>query len=192
MQNGLKGLSTFPIYNLIMRQGFFSGINRRRITIENSFFSFLRRISLPLSRIAFFLVFFWFGILKMMELSPALGVVHTIYDHTAWFIPWNIFILMFGAYECIIGIIFLFPGKEKYALYMLVPHAITTFGPLLVLPALTWKGFMVPNLIGQYIIKNLVIIALAIFIGTYGRVNRFQKNKSANVYSGDSLVISEK
>ncbi|MBA2422415.1 MAG: hypothetical protein H0V61_04245 [Chitinophagales bacterium] len=175
-----------------MAEGLFSNINRKRIAAENSFFSFLRRISLPLSRIAFFLVFFWFGFLKMMELSPALAVVHTIYDHTAWFIPWNIFILMFGAYECIIGIIFLFPGKEKYALYMLVPHAITTFGPLLVLPALTWKGFMVPNLIGQYIIKNLVIISLAIFISTYGGIGRLQKNKSVKPYAGDPLIIPQK
>jgi uncharacterized membrane protein YkgB len=99
-----------------------------------------------------------------MELSPAGNVVHTIYEHTAWFIPWKLFILSFGAYECIIGIILLFPGKEKWALYMLVPHAITTFAPLVLLPGLTWKQPFVPNLIGQYIIKNLVIISLAIFI----------------------------
>jgi uncharacterized membrane protein YkgB len=150
-----------------MSDGIFIRFNRKRIAVENSFFSFLRKISLPLSRIAFFLVFFWFGVLKMMELSPSIGVVHNLYEHFLWFIPWKLFILMFGAYECIIGIIFLFPGKEKYALFMLVPHAITTFSPLVFVPTLTWKGFMVPNLIGQYIIKNLVIISLAIFIAAY-------------------------
>lgn len=160
-----------------MSEGLITRLNNRRIATENSFFSFLRRISLPLSRIAFFLVFFWFGILKMMELSPAHGVVHTIYEHTAWFIPWEIFIVLFGAYECVIGIIFLFPGKEKWALYMLIPHAITTFGPLMVLPTLTWKSFMVPNLIGQYIIKNLVIISLAIFIASYEAEHREQRKE---------------
>lgn len=160
-----------------MSEGLIARLNHKRIATENTFFSFLRRISLPLSRIAFFLVFFWFGILKMMELSPAHGVVHTIYEHTAWFIPWKMFILLFGAYECLIGIIFLFPGKEKWALYLLIPHAITTFGPLAVLPGLTWKSFMVPNLIGQYIIKNLVIISLAIFIASFEAENRERKKE---------------
>ncbi|MBK9729827.1 MAG: hypothetical protein IPO83_00785 [Chitinophagaceae bacterium] len=158
-----------------MSEGFLERFNHRRIATENSFFLFLRRISLPLSRFAFFIVFFWFGILKMMELSPANAVVHTIYEHSAWFIPWHIFIILFGAYECVIGIILLFPGKEKWALYMLVPHAITTFAPLVLLPALTWKSIMVPNLIGQYIIKNLVIISLAIFIASFEAEHRLQK-----------------
>ncbi|HUM48149.1 MAG TPA: hypothetical protein PLD84_14560 [Chitinophagales bacterium] len=164
----------------MMGDGLLARINHKRIEKENLFFLFLRRISLPLSRIAFFIVFFWFGILKMMELSPAHAVVHTIYEYTAWFIPWNVFIILFGAYECLIGIILLFPGKEKWALYMLIPHAITTFAPLIVLPGLVWKGFMVPNLIGQYIIKNLVIIALAIFIASFEaehRANRRLREK---------------
>lgn len=158
-----------------MGEGLFTRFNNRRIANENSFFLFLRRISLPLSRIAFFIVFFWFGVLKMMELSPAIGVVHLIYEHTAWFIPWHLFIVLFGAYECIIGIILLFPGKEKWALYMLIPHAITTFAPLILLPGLAWKSFLVPNLIGQYIIKNLVILSLAIFIASFEAEHRLQK-----------------
>ncbi|MFI5134560.1 MAG: hypothetical protein ACHQD9_01785 [Chitinophagales bacterium] len=153
--------------NQPMAENFIKQFNRKRISAENNFFRFLRRISMPLARIAFFIVFFWFGILKILELSPADGVVHTLYEHTVPFVPWKLFIFFFGAYECVIGIIFLFPGKEKWALYLLIPHMITTFGPLVIIPKLTWKSFMVPNLIGQYIIKNLVIIALAIFIAAY-------------------------
>lgn len=52
-----------------------------------------------------------------MELSPAHGVVHTIYQHTAWFIPWNVFILLFGVYDCIIGIIFYFREGKVGAVY---------------------------------------------------------------------------
>ncbi|MBS1658597.1 MAG: hypothetical protein K1X63_07070 [Chitinophagales bacterium] len=150
-----------------------------RLASENRFFRFLRQISMPLCRISFFVVFFWFGALKILELSPAEGVVHTLYEHTVPWIPWKIFIFGFGAYECIIGIIFLFPGMEKWALYMLIPHMITTFGPLVIMPKLVWKGFMIPNLIGQYIIKNLVIIALAIFI-------------AASVWEGKNNVNAQK
>lgn len=156
----------------------FLQLNRSRIKAENRIFGVLRRISMPLARVAFFVVFFWFGVLKIMELSPAEGVVHTLHHHTLPFIPWKLFIFFFGAYECVIGILFLFPGKEKWALYMLIPHMITTFGPIIMLPNMTWKGFMVPNLIGQYIIKNLVIIALAIFIAAYVSEERERKRQS--------------
>ena len=117
-----------------------------RLASENRFFRFLRQISMPLCRISFFVVFFWFGALKILELSPAEGVVHTLYEHTVPWIPWKIFIFGFGAYECIIGIIFLFPGMEKWALYMLIPHMITTFGPLVIIAlaifiaASVWEG----------------------------------------------------
>lgn len=162
-----------------MSENIFSKVNQKRINAENSFFNFLRKISIPVSRFAFCIVFVWFGILKMLELSPAVGVVHTLYDHTVPFLPWEFFIYLFGAYECVIGIIFLFPGKEKWALYMLIPHMIITYGPLVILPNLVWKSFLIPNLIGQYIIKNIVIIALAIFIAAYVSDDKDLQKKNA-------------
>jgi uncharacterized membrane protein YkgB len=44
---------------------------------------------------------------------------------------------------------------------------ITTFGPLVYLPDEAWQKFLVPTLEGQYIIKNLVIIATAIGIAAH-------------------------
>ncbi|MCS6916461.1 MAG: hypothetical protein RMK52_01495 [Chitinophagales bacterium] len=142
----------------------FRKLNQQRIARENQLFSWLHRISLPLARVAFFAVFFWFGVLKIMELSPSIGVIHTIHEHTARFVPWEIYIFLFGAYECLIGVLFLLPGRERWVLFLLIPHVITTFAPLLLTPKLTWKAFLIPNLIGQYIIKNLVIVSLALFV----------------------------
>ena len=50
---------------------------------------------------------------------------------------------------------------------------ITTFGPLVLLPTETWDGFMIPTLTGQYIIKNVVIIAIA--MGIAARLHPIQK-----------------
>src|ERR1700759_911643 len=108
---------------------FLSAFNRRRIAFENSFFQFLKKISLPVCRAAFFVVFSWFGLLKIVNLSPAQNVIHTIYLHTVPFVPWGIFVLFIGVYEILIGFLFLFPGKEKYALLLLVPDLVMTFGP---------------------------------------------------------------
>ncbi len=146
---------------------FLHRINDWRINRENQLFESLRVVSMPLARISFFIMFFWFGVLKMLELSPATGVIHTIHAHTAAFIPWQWYVVLFGMYESLIGLLFLMPGRERWALYLLVPHVLTTFAPLVLLPKLVWKGFLIPNLIGQYILKNLVIVALAMFMASY-------------------------
>jgi uncharacterized membrane protein YkgB len=53
---------------------------------------------------------------------------------------------------------------EKVAIALLIPHMITTLLPLLFLPQTTWQAPFVPSLEGQYIIKNVVIIALAAMV----------------------------
>ncbi len=125
---------------------------------------FLRKISLPIARISLFVVFFWFGLLKLLGMSPAGSLVHALFDQTIHFIPFAIFYALFAAFECLIGILFLIKGAERVVFPMLLFHMITTALPLFLLPHDTWQAFMVPTLEGQYIIKNLVIIATAIGI----------------------------
>ncbi len=124
----------------------------------------MKRASLPFGRFALFVVFFWFGILKVVATSPANPLVADLLSHTMPFITFDTFIFYFGIYEMIIGITFLIPGLERLAIALLVPHMITTFMPLFLLPAVTWQGPFTPTLEGQYIIKNLLIIGLAMVI----------------------------
>jgi uncharacterized membrane protein YkgB len=121
------------------------------------------------ARIALFIVFFLFGILKLFFLSPANPLVSGLLERTLPFITFHTFIILFGIYEMIIGIIFLIPGRERLALWLLIPHMFTTFLPLILLPSVTWQQPFVPTLEGQYIIKNLVIIALAMSLATHAR-----------------------
>jgi uncharacterized membrane protein YkgB len=44
---------------------------------------------------------------------------------------------------------------------------ITTFLPLIFLPGESWQAPFVPTLVGQYIIKNLVLVAAAIGIAAH-------------------------
>ena len=128
---------------------------------------FYRRFSVPIARFGLFVVFFWFGILKVISLSPASDLVRQLFEQTIPFIPFSTFIILFGLFECMIGLLFLLPGYERIVLPMLLFHIITTFMPLFVLPAVTWNGFLVPTLEGQYIIKNLVILAAATGIAAH-------------------------
>ncbi len=124
----------------------------------------IQRIHIPMARAALFIVFFWFGLLKVLALSPASPLVLALVERTIFFMEPNQFLILFGYFEMLIGLIFIIPGVERVALVLLGVHMITTFGPLVLLPEVTWSGFMVPTMEGQYIIKNLVIIALALGI----------------------------
>ena len=134
---------------------------------DHSIITFFRRYSEPLSRVAIFVVFFWFGALKVIGASPASSLVANLLEKTLPFITFNTFIILFGIFEMIIGLLFLIPKTERVAILFLAIHMVTTILPLILLPATTWNGFMVPTLEGQYIIKNLVIIALAFGIAAH-------------------------
>lgn len=67
----------------------------------------------------------------------------------------------------IIGISFIIPRLERLAIALLIPHMVMTALPLIFLQAMTWQGFLTPSLEGQYIIKNLVIVALAVGIAAH-------------------------
>lgn len=132
---------------------------------DTKLITFFRKISMPLARISLFVLYFWFGLLKVIGVSPASGVVERLFDQTlASFLSFDPFLMFFGLFECFIGVLFLVRGAERAALPLLFIHLFTTSGPLLLLPGEIWTGFLTPTLEGQYIIKNLALIAVAIGI----------------------------
>ncbi len=123
-----------------------------------------------LARFALFLVYGWFGILKVFDLSPATPLVHALFNQTlASLLSFSVFSIAFGAFEVLIGILFLVPRFTKFALLLLAFHMITTILPIVILPSYTWSGWFVPTLEGQYIIKNILIITAAFGIYVHTR-----------------------
>ncbi len=132
--------------------------------IDIKLINFFRRVTVPVARFSLFVIFFWFGLLKVIGMSPAGALVQSLFEQTVGFMSFNTFIILFGLFECLIGILFLVRGLERVVIPLLLLHMITTFMPLFLLPEVTWSAFLVPTLEGQYIIKNLVVIAAAIGI----------------------------
>ncbi|MEN9613725.1 MAG: hypothetical protein RLZZ347_32 [Candidatus Parcubacteria bacterium] len=118
-------------------------------------------IAFLFAHFALFVVFVWFGALKFFDLSPANPLVDALLKQTLPFISFHTFIRILGAWEVLIGVLFIIPKMEKVAMILLIPHMITTIMPLFLLPDIAWQGFLTPTLEGQYMIKNIVIIALA-------------------------------
>ena len=135
--------------------------------------NFFTKISLPLSRFAIFLVYFWFGALKVFGDSPANPMVDSLLAKTLPFISFSTFIVALGCFELLIGVMFLYYKLDKWSVGLLCAHLLTTFMPLVLLPAMAWQGLMSPTLEGQYMIKNILIVALAIVIlsDTYSKKN---------------------
>lgn len=125
----------------------------------------IKQVSVMLARVALFVIYFWFGLLKVIGLSPASTMVHHLFDKTMpAIIPFTSFIVLFGLFEMLIGVLFIIPKLEKLALIAFGIHMITTTLPLFIMGSEVWTHAFVPTLEGQYIVKNLALIACALSV----------------------------
>lgn len=129
--------------------------------------AFFKKIYIPLARLSLFIIFFWFGFLKIIDQSPANPLVNDLLSKTLPFMSFETFIVLFGLFEMLIGILFLIPKLERIVIPLLFIHMITTTLPLFFLQQTSWSGFMIPTLEGQYIIKNIALITCAIGIASH-------------------------
>jgi len=124
--------------------------------------SWMERNGYRLLRIAMGIVFIWFALLKPLGLSPAEALVAKA---TAW-IPIPGFLYILTVWELAIGVCFLVKPLLRWGVVLLFLHMPGTLLPLLTLPDETWVRFpFALTLEGQYIIKNLVLIAAGIVLG---------------------------
>jgi uncharacterized membrane protein YkgB len=136
-------------------------MNKYLAKFDQTIITFSQKIFPIFSRLALFTVYFWFGLLKVIGYSPAGPLVGELLDKTLPFLTPDQFIFYFGLLEMFIGILFLIPQLSRLVIAILVLHLITTAGPLFLLPQIAWQNWFIPTLEGQYIIKNLLIIATA-------------------------------
>lgn len=133
------------------------------------------------NRIALCVVFYWFGILKVLSLSPAEPLVRDLYLKTIHsLIPFDYFLILLGLIECIIGLLFLCPRYTIIAFTLFSIQIFTSLLPLFVLPHDVWQNSITPTLTGQYIIKNIVLIACALSILNFWNSNLKKSNKLLN------------
>jgi uncharacterized membrane protein YkgB len=134
------------------------------LTLDLTIIAFFKRIYLPMARVAIFLVFFWFGLIKILGLSPASPLAHALTEATVGGQYFNTLFIALAYVECLIGILFLFPKMTRIVIPLLLLHMALVCSPLIIVPHYTWQSFLVPTLEGQYIIKNAVVVAVAIGI----------------------------
>ena len=129
---------------------------------------FLASYGIGILRITLGIVFLWFGALKFFPgfSSAEFLASETIYKLSFGIIEQKVSLLALALLETIIGIGLILRIYLRAILLLLLLQMLGTFTPLLLFPELTWTVFgAVPTLEGQYIIKNIVLIAAAIVVG---------------------------
>lgn len=132
--------------------------------IDLRLLAFFKRNYILVARFSIFLIFFWFGFIKLIGLSAASPLAEALVSKTLGMQYFDPLFYTLALLECVVGIMFLFPKLTRIVIPLLLFHMLIVCSPLLLVPELTWQSFGVPTLEGQYIIKNVVVIAIAIGI----------------------------
>ena len=155
------------------RSGLHEPIDRVDVRITGT----LARLGVPAVRIALGVVFLWFGILKLFpNLSPAeLLAARTIEALTFGVVKPDVSLPVLAVWESVIGVGLILGRWLRGILALLAVQMAGTFTPLLLFPGETWTIFPIaPTLEGQYIIKNVVLIAAAMIVGATVRGGRIE------------------
>lgn len=131
--------------------------------VDRTITRWMARNGLLLLRLGLGIVFLWFGALKLFpNMSPAEGLVR----NTIFFLDPTVALPLIAIWEMAIGLGLLWGKYMRLTLLLLFLQMPGTMLPILLLPNEVWTQFPFALTIeGQYIFKNLVLIAAGIVLG---------------------------
>lgn len=132
--------------------------------LDRSATRLLARYSLTVLRITIGIVFVWFGALKFFPgMSPAEHLIRESITFLSmdWFLPF------LAVLEVTIGVCYILGGKFlRVAVILMLGQMAGAMSPMVLRPDLIWAKFpFVWTLEGQYVFKDIVLIAVALTIG---------------------------
>ena len=148
---------------------------------DRAIVAWLTRWSIPLARVALGLVFVWFGGLKFFAgLSPAQDLAgRTIEALSLGLMAPSMSRPLLATWEVAIGLGFLTGRWPRLTLLLLLSQMAGTLLPLVFYPDEVFQHVpYAPTLEGQYIVKNLVLVAAGLIIGSTARGGAPQRRGS--------------
>lgn len=136
-------------------------------SIELRLAGWLAAYSIDALRVSLGLIFLGFGVLKFVPgLSPAEGLAAATLDIlTLGLVPQGIGMLAVAALETTIGVLLLTGRAPRIALVLLGVALLGILSPIVLLPGEMFGGSPVaPTLAGQYVLKDVVLVAAALVI----------------------------
>ncbi|MCW3464008.1 hypothetical protein [Chitinophaga nivalis] len=143
--------------------------------IEMKILEWKARHGLNILRVSLGFIFIWFGILKFFPGLSAAEIIagRTIEKLTFGLLKPHVALPILAIWECIIGLGLITKSWLDLTLLLLYLQMTGTFLPLIFFPHETFTYFIiVPTLLGQYIIKNIVLLSGGIVIGATVRGGR--------------------
>lgn len=128
----------------------------------------MARYGVVILRVGLGVVFLWFGVLKFFpNLSPAEELAtKTIQTLTFGIVQPDLSLPLLAALETLIGLGLITGKLMRITLLLLLFQMLGTVTPLVLFPSETFTQFpYAPTLEGQYIIKNVVLVAAGLVIG---------------------------
>jgi uncharacterized membrane protein YphA (DoxX/SURF4 family) len=129
----------------------------------------MKQYGIRLLRISLGIIFLWFGFLKFIPgASPAQTLATKTMETLSFgLMPPDISIVLLAIWETLIGLGLILGLHLRLTLFLLFTQMLGTLTPLLFFPSETFvTPPLTPTLEGQYIIKNLVLIASGLVIGS--------------------------
>jgi len=122
---------------------------------------FAARHVLLLARFSLTVVFFWFGFLKLLNLSPVVGLLR----ESVPLLAKPPYLEVLGVVEIVIGTGLLLPSLAKAANVLMIFHLLGTFSLFLFAPRLMFAPqFPLLTMDGEFVMKNIVLITSALVI----------------------------
>ena len=123
----------------------------------------MAQLGVPLLRAGLGITFLWFGALKLV---PGLSPAEQLVRNTIYFVDPDLFLPVLAVWEMAIGLGLLLHVLPRVTLLLLFLQMPGTALPLVLLPDVCWNAF--PHALtmeGQYIVKNLVLVAAGLVLG---------------------------
>ena len=135
--------------------------------LDQRLIAWMARHGVALLRVAVGVVFVWFGALKLVPgASPAAALMVSTYP----FLPPRLFLTVVGCWEIAIGAGYLSGRFLRVTVALMCLQMVGTMSPLVLNSSAVFvHAPLVLTLEGQYLIKNLVLLAAAIVIGAKAR-----------------------
>ena len=138
-------------------------------TVDASLHRWLIRYSIILLRISLGAVFFGFGFLKFFpNVSPAQSIAtQTVGILSFGLMPAHIAMICIATLECVIGLSFITGKFLRITVWLLILELIGILSPLALLPGELFTGpFHAPNLLGQYVLKDIILVGAGLVIAS--------------------------
>jgi len=131
--------------------------------VDRAMVRFMHTYGTELLRISVAVVFIWFGLLKLAGRSP----VYDLVARTVYWVSPEAFVPLLGVWEVAIGMGLLFRFALRVTLFLFWLQLAGTFLVLVLRPDIAFQrgNPLLLTTEGEFVIKNLVLIAAGLVIG---------------------------